>query len=716
MKNITNALMLLAASWFIHSSCIAQKKTVKKQENTREEHLPSLQIISAYYGDSVILRWAPSSWPVWIAGVDGGYIVERYEMLMPEERTDGKDPKKKHTPVLNRKSKQILTGKPLRPFPEEEWKKIFDSGDTLAAMAAHLIYGKRKDFIPGKNVDRDSLLNAYDEQQNLHVMVLLTADRSAEMAKGMALSYTDKTIEKNKSYFYKVYILNENKTTKYDSAGTFIQTFRETPLPAIPNISAEEGEHRITLSWDRLHASLNFTSYIIERSDDNGKSFRVLTLPVFTPSVEKNENIIRWGDSIPENYRLYSYKVTGLTPFGTKGKPSLIQCMGRDRTPPSPAENVKAENISGSKVRLTWEKKQKENDFAGYFIGRGTNMNGPFTPIIKDKLPVSATSYTDDSASVHGLNYYVVAVVDTAGNAKPSDPAYAVMKDNTPPSKPSGLQAKIDSAGVVQLTWKIGSEPDLMGYLVYFANDSSHEFTPVSKEVVPINAFMDTVTLHSLTRNIYYRIAAMDNHRNIGLPSDFIRISRPDTVAPVSPAFVDFKVSDTTITVFWNLSSSTDVAEQVLYRKEKEGTWSTIRHLDKNARSYSDYSVVPKTEYLYSLSAVDASGNSSEKSYPVKGRAFGKDIPEAEAPKLSYIEKDHKIEVRWNAGSYTGIMLIYRNYNNSGLVLYRNTDAKSGIFPDTLLNGPGTYEYTIRIQLPDGSMSAVSRSSVVVVK
>ena len=707
-------LFLPIAFCLVVANTSAQKADTKKEEKTKE-HLPSLKIISAYYGDSVVLRWAPTSWPVWLAGVDGGYVIERYDIDLPADYLTQKDSAKKKSPQLNSKSKKLLTNAPLKPISEAEWKKIFDTGDTLSAMAAHLIYSKRKDVVPTKGVNKDDLLKAYDEQQNLHTLVLLTADRSAKLAKGMALSFIDKGIEKNKGYLYKVYIHGENPAIKYDSAGTFIHTFKVNPLPEIPKMSAEEGEHHISLSWSRLKSSTSFTSYIVERSDDGGKSFTTQTKPIFTPTINEKEDVIRWENNIPENYKKYIYKVTGITPFGIKGKPSLMQCIGRDRTPPSIAEKVIAEHISGTKVKITWEKSQKEGDFAGYFIGKGKKTNGPFTPVSHDRLPTSATTYIDDSASVNGLNYYVVAVVDTAGNAKPSGSAYAIMKDNTPPAKPIGLKARIDTMGVVQLTWKIGSEKDLEGYLVYFANDSSHTFTPISKEIVPINAFKDSVTLNTLTKKIYYKVAAMDSHKNISSLSDFISVKRPDIIAPVQPVFSDFKVTDTTITIFWNCSSSNDVVDQILYRKEGEKPWEILKHLDKSIKSYADYSVAVKTEYQYALAAVDDAGNVSGKSYPIKGRAFGKTIVLSEPPNLNFSDTEHKINIAWKSNVFMGKMLVYRNFNNMGLVLYQNADAKEGVVAD-VNPAPGIYQYALQLQSANGVVSKLSPLASITIK
>lgn len=708
MKNKFCLFFIFFALYLIPSISMGQTTSKPTSKKVAEPHVQSLNMIAAYYGDSVILRWAPANWQVWQAGIAGGYIVERYELTLPANYLTEKDPKKKKKPVLNEKSKKILTTQALKPMAAEEWKKLFDSGDSTSAIAAQMIYGKKKDAVGTKDVAPGKVLDALNEQQNLLSMGLLVADRSSNVAKGMALSFVDKTIEKNKGYIYKVYIQNTDKSLKLDSTGAIVQTFKSDEIPSMVELKAEEDDKRIVLKWDRFSSSVYFSSYLIERSSDGGKSFSMLTKYAFTPMIDNEDNTSFWSDSIPENYKKYEYRVTGITPFGMKGKPNTIRCMGRDRTAPLFPMNVVATHVSGTKVQITWDKNTTDSDLLGYFVGKGEQLKGPFRPLSNDRLSTATNSYIDENANPNGLNYYVVAAIDTAGNTVASNPAYVIIKDETPPAQPVGVKAIADSTGLVQLTWSIGEDPDLLGYLVYIANDSTHIFSPVSKELIPINAFLDTITLHSLTENVYYKVVALDKHKNVSIPSKIVEVARYDTIAPVQPVFNDFKVSDTLVKIFWNKSTSTDVTSQLLYRKEAEGDWVLLTKLDKSIDKYVDHSVKSKVEYQYAISVVDEAGNASPKSYPLKARPYGKMVDLSETPKVVFYESEHKIEVTWKKNIYPGKMLIYRNYNKNGLVLYKSVDAKDGIFTDKNLNKAGEYEYAIKIQSPDGTMSNLS--------
>jgi fibronectin type 3 domain-containing protein len=436
--------------------------------------------------------------------------------------------------------------------------------------------------------------------------------------------------------------------------------------------------------------------------------------PFFQPVVKKSgvtEQDIMLTDSLPQNYQPYYYRIIGITPFGDLGKPTPpMLVMGMDKKAPEAPVGLKAENIRNNDVRLQWSKPSQEPDFAGFLVGRSDNLNGPFLPLTLEVLSKNTTSYIDTAAIAWGTNYYVVSAVDTAGNAGNSMPAYVVMVDTLAPRKPLGLQGKIDTTGIVTLHWNLGKEPDLMGYLVYVANAADHTFAPVTPDFVADSTFSDSITLRSLTEKIYYRIVAFDKNRNPSPHSQILELKKPDKIPPVPAVFTGFQVTDTTVVMNWAPSSSVDLASQILYRREKGGEWLEYSKLTKAQNSYVDKKVKKQTWYEYSLVAVDDAGLVSEKSYPLNVRVYDSGVRKKIEGLSAIKSPDGKgIVLLWNYPvSEDCRLVIYRSFNNGGLLAYQSVPVDKASFVDKSIQ-KGSYAYAIKAVYKDGGESPLTK-------
>ncbi|HDP76232.1 MAG TPA: hypothetical protein ENN49_10305 [Bacteroidales bacterium] len=52
---------------------------------------------------------------------------------------------------------------------------------------------------------------------------------------------------------------------------------------------------------------------------------------------------------------------------------------------------------------------------------------------------------------------------------------------------------------------------NIIGYRVYRANDPSREFIAVSGHIHPDTMFFDSISLNTLSQNIYYRVSAVNS-------------------------------------------------------------------------------------------------------------------------------------------------------------------------------------------------------------
>jgi uncharacterized protein len=677
------------------------KRTVAANDTIRKAK--SFILMGKYFGDGVVLRWAPKTTEAWEKANTTGYEVYRFDY-------DVNDKQLLSHPVQ-------LTAKPVKPLTLDEWKQQFKPADTSAAMAAELLYGKKMETT-GKRGDHFSWEDNYTQHADMNNrlgLALLNAEIHPEIATGMGWKWEDKTAGKNKIYYY-VLVAPSLKEQGADTISLLVSTKQVYKKPAMLPVIAVPWDKAITLFWKRSVAARVFTAYYIERSDDNGKTFQqVNRLPYI--SSENDADRTEWmqyTDSLPENNQKFIYRVKGITAFGEISDPSpLATATGLDKNSPGAPLNVKAENTKGTQVKISWHKNEKEKDFAGYLVGRGNSVNGPFIPLDTVLLPATAEAYIDKYAVPWDKNFYIVAALDAKGNAARSMPAYAIMLDSIAPATPSGLAGTIDSAGRVHLRWAWNKEPDLQGYNLYASNDS-RTFYVVNSDRISDSTYMDSITLKTLTRHIYYRICAFDKTGNPSHYSAILKLMKPDIVPPVAQQINHFLITDSSVHFSWVLSSSKDVATQIVWRKEKSNNdWLRIDSLNKDSSQYTDRHVQRLKEYSYSLTAIDSAGLSSPFTLPLQARIYDngkrKGIDELKVD----ITEDHRIRLSWKYTSTDRAhisFMVYRDYKNGGFELYKRIGGDQNEFTDSILPGEGAYQYGLKVMTDDGGASAMIRS------
>ncbi len=483
-----------------------------------------INLIGKSYGDSVVLRWAPTTPGAWSYLNKMGYVLERTTF---SGETD-----------FDPASYQKLNNLPVMPLPLEDWESVVNNGGdkALSAIAAQALYGE------SFNAKGAKLFDIADEYSNRYSFSLLAADLSPVTANALGLRFVDKTAQMDKHYIYRVYPSMAPTNYKIDTAYLVIQNVASSPIQQ-PVISEAYGsEFQIRLSWDKIVHETLFSAYIIERSDNHGLTFEPLhEIPFINPesdNINGKVNVFQFTDSVPRNYEPYHYRLVGITPFGEKSLPSeVVVEMGRDRTPPPSPLNVNASQIEPGSVQITWEMPNPPSDLDGFFIGRGDDLDKNFQPLHENMIPKDSLSYIDYNSDQMSGNYYVVAAVDTAGNGSISMVSYAAVLDSIPPSAPLGLVGKIDSTGLVTLQWTLGEEIDLAGYMIYFTNAADHVYSTVNQAPLADTIYTDTIQIKTLTKKIYYKIKAVDTRWNYSEYSEPLELSRPDIIPPTSPFF-----------------------------------------------------------------------------------------------------------------------------------------------------------------------------------
>ena len=103
----------------------------------------------------------------------------------------------------------------------------------------------------------------------------------------------------------------------------------------------------------------------------------------------------------------------------------------------------------------------------------------------------------------------------------PTDIAYEIKA----PAQPTGLEAVAQSASVL-LTWSMGTETDLEGYMVMRSEEGSEEWNTIARNVSPLTSqvsslsYIDNTVLPSHT--YLYKVKAIDQAQNQSAPSEAV--------------------------------------------------------------------------------------------------------------------------------------------------------------------------------------------------
>ncbi len=644
----------------------------------------SIKLIGRYKNNAVELRWYPTSSTTWRITNKNGYLVERMEL--------GKE---------GATFKQIAI---VKPYTTAEWNSRTDMQNDFVRATKEAIYSIPS--MPKENEGFEKVLQYQNDENGIFFTFMLSTNLNIQAAEAAGMKFTDKTIVAGTEYAYKVSI--NNTKNDEDAALVFIgNTITEKQGISPKGLRIEEGEGAVKLFWDYSFNRTQFSAYYIERSADGGKTFKPLnnTPLIFTV---KNAEEVSYTDSV-KNYIPYQYRIKGITAFGENSEPCAAMAgMGKDKTPAVPASNVRADG-DRNKITVTWSLPNPSKDVKGFFVARGTSLNGPFKTLHTDIRGKDERFFVDTKPSPQEP-YYIVYTLDTARNISNTFSVMASVYDSVAPKQPLALNGKIDSAGVVTINWKYGSDNDLHGYHVYRANGKNNVYHQLTGYPLNDSTFTDTISMRSLTEEVYYKITAVDYNNNPSPYSEIAELKRPDIIAPSAPLILSYNVVANKVTLNWELSSSSDVVKHELRRKAADGKMTVLTSFTTNSlNTFIDSTVTEGADYSYELTAIDDAGLQTP-STPLN-ITIAETTAKAGVEKLDakLDEKDKEVTLRWEYGPKGNFSFIVLKTTPDGITKpVRTIDSNTNTFIDSNI-ASGKYQYAIKILYSNGSESGISK-------
>lgn len=653
-----------------------------------------MKILSKYQDDKLFLRWIPSSAQNWLDGTKDGYIIETY----------------KEGILIDRTVEAIFPA----PFDEVD----FESSVTMGIPAQVMYYLTHLDRMDQESINETYPPEEYSREEILedrHLSIQMFSNYNFYHSDIAGLGYVVHEIEENTNYSFMIFQAGKDKRDPKYGAEIRFNSNANLPRPEVPELEAKWTGKRAELRWNSEEAKDHFWGYKKVSKINGGPEIWSDTLPTINAYVGHPEpalHIIKTEEYLRDNETEYTFRIYGIDYFGNFSE-DYSEVIGNGRLgiglSPNISESVQLET---NEVHLKWEILDKfKKHIKHWHIYTAESYEGPYeldTSIFDSNIREAIRPIPFNAT------YFVVAVEDDRGEQIESFPQLVMSYDSIPPATPHNLEGRIDTNGIVKITWSSNDEEDFLGYKVFFANDTTMAWGLPHPGHLPDPIFTDTINLKTTQEEIYFKITAVDERNNRSPFSEILILKRPDILAPVQAEFFEIKPLPGKIALKWHLSPSEDVSTQRLYRKEKsDNEWTAIKEWNQNEieNTFIDSLVEPKVYYFYLLTVTDDAGLVSDPSQPISSFAF-KDYNSfpIDAFEVQYTsQKEIQIDCQFPTQELFEI-LIYKTTNEGPPRMLRRISNGQIAYVDTNIKEDNEYLYFIQVVFDDGVKSAFSNS------
>ncbi len=430
------------------------------------------------------------------------------------------------------------------------------------------------------------------------------------------------------------------------------------------------------------------TDYQIERSNNAGSGFVLIQTVAYSRTPTYTDNGVASGTQ-------YCYRVRARNSGGTSSY-SNVPCL---TTPLAPTNvvNLQAQALSGTSIKLTWNRYGKESGIA---IERRTGQNGSWTRIATTLA--DGGEYTDNSGLSPGTEYCYRIFED--GHEYSS--VACATTSQTVPTAPARLAATVISSTQIDLQWADLSNNET-GFEVERASAPGGPFTKIADLGINTQTYSD----RNLTPNTQYcyRVQAKNSVGGSGFSNTVCGTTQPIPV-PAAPAnLAAVAASSTQINLSWTDRADNETGFEVERASAPGGPFAKIADLGINTQTYADQGLSPNTQYCYRVQAKNSSGGSGF-SNTACATTPTPPVPPPAAPTtlVATAVSSSQINLNWtdNATNETGFEL---ERSTDGTNFTKIADLRPDIttYQNTGLNPATRYFYRVRA-VNQGGQSAYS--------
>ncbi len=307
-----------------------------------------------------------------------------------------------------------------------------------------------------------------------------------------------------------------------------------------------------------------------------------------------------------------------------------------------------AKSILGDEWKTIAKAVESDDPFEVLRKLRGSEFISGVMSLLSPKVATVTGRWFVDGSVRNGKEYqYKIVYVDARGNGKDSLSKQVTISE-TNPNRPKNVKVKIGDTKAT-VTWDYqkwnGTFDDLAIQFYIFRNEGTGEFKRVNDKTIlrddaTPRQFVDLWLTNGQSYSYY--VAAVDPIGRISEPSDTVKIAPKDTTAPGVPKNLAVNPGDGFMAISWDMSPELDVNGYDVYRSlglDKEYSKINRTLVPASTPIYFDSTITNGLQYFYKISALDKSGNESEKCNSKSGVPIDKTPPDPPTNVAYKIEK-----------------------------------------------------------------------------
>ncbi len=535
---------------------------------------------------------------------------------------------------------------------------VVEFGNGQAALSWDAVTGA-----DGYRVYRATGPNGDFELVNTNALIIVTA-------------YTDTGLTDGTEYRY---IIRAVSGGVEGSGGAERSTAQAAPV-APESFTATAGVGQVVLAWEAVSSA---TEYRVYRAEGTAGLTRIAAAATITE--------LTYTDDSVANGTEYRYTVRAFNANGESRDSTARTATPLQNAIPAP-ENLTATAGNGT-VDLAWD---AVTDATEYRVFRADTVDGALVRIA-ETTTITELTYTD-SGLANGTEYRYTVRAFNANTSVESSDSVEISATPTlpPPAAPANPAATAGNAQIV-LSW--GTVTGATEYRIYRAEGTAGVLARIDESTTISDL---TYTDTGLTNGTLYRYTVRAFNGTTGLESsDSTEVSAtPELPAvPAAPANLTATAANAQVTLAWD--AVTGAIEYRIYSADTaDGALTRVTTTPAvfTALTYTDTGLTNGTAYRYTVSAVNAGGESPQSTEATATPVAPAAAPTAAPANLSVtIGGDRTLSLSWDAVDGATEYYIYRSILN-GPTPFRVATGEtiSGTtYNDTGLSNGTTYRYLV---------------------